>query len=104
MRSGLSVGMKNGVEVLDHWMARAFDWSLNEECFYYHECGRERPFIDAGKAVFQTEYTDDWRHRGLRTPERDRRPHLPGRRAVAYSRPWSRDGCRTPVNTLPALH
>ena len=63
----LSVGMKNGVEVLDRRMARAFDWSLNEECFYYHECGRERPFIDARKAVFQTEYVDDWRHRGLRS-------------------------------------
>ena len=63
----LSVGMKNGVEVLDRRMARAFDWSLNEECFYYHECGRERPFIDARKAVFQTEYVDDWGHRGLRS-------------------------------------
>ena len=48
-------------------MATAFDWSLNEECFYYHECARERPFIEAGKAVFQTEYLDDWRHRGLRS-------------------------------------
>ncbi len=64
----LSVGMKNGVEVLDQGMARAFDWSLNEECFYYHECGRERPFTDAGKAVFQTEYVDDWKHKGLRIP------------------------------------
>ena len=48
-------------------MARAFDWSLNEECSYYHECGWERPFTYAGKAVFQTEYADDWRHRGLRS-------------------------------------
>ena len=63
----LSVGMKNGVEVIDPRMATAFDWSLNEECFYYHECARERPFIEAGKAVFQTEYLDDWRHRGLRS-------------------------------------
>lgn len=61
---GLSVGMKNGVEVLDKRLAGVFDWSLNEECFYYHECGRERPFIEAGKAVFQTEYTEDWKHRG----------------------------------------
>ena len=62
---GLSVGMKNGVEVLGRRMARVFDWSLNEECFFYNECGRERPFIEAGKAVFQSEYTDDWKHRGL---------------------------------------
>jgi hypothetical protein len=59
--------MKNGVEVIDRRMARAFDWSLNEECFYYHECARERPFIEAGKAVFQAEYLEDWRHRGLRS-------------------------------------
>jgi len=32
------------------------------------ECDRERPFVDAGKAVFQAEYTDDWQRRGLRTP------------------------------------
>jgi hypothetical protein len=65
---GLSVGMKNGVEVLDGRLAKAFDWSLNEECFFYSECGREMPFIRAGKAVFQTEYTDDWRRRGRPSP------------------------------------
>ena len=67
-RRGLSVGMKNGVEVLDERLVKAFDWSLNEECFFYDECGREMPFIRAGKAVFQTEYTDDWRRRGRTTP------------------------------------
>ncbi|MDX6638472.1 MAG: hypothetical protein QOJ01_1983 [Solirubrobacterales bacterium] len=66
---GLSVGMKNGVEVLDRKLAGAFDWSLNEECFFYHECAREMPFIRAGKAVFQAEYTADWRRRGRRSPE-----------------------------------
>lgn len=66
-RLGLSVGMKNGLEVLTPRLAAAFDWSLNEECFYFHECGRERPFVAAGKAVFQTEYTDDWQRRGVRT-------------------------------------
>ncbi len=63
-RLGLSVGMKNGVEVLDKRLAHIFDWSLNEECVYYHECGREHPFIAAHKAVFQAEYIADWRHRG----------------------------------------
>ncbi|MEZ5074657.1 MAG: endo alpha-1,4 polygalactosaminidase [Solirubrobacterales bacterium] len=65
---GLSVGMKNGVEVIDRATVSAFDWSLNEECFYYRECGREMPFIEAGKAVFQAEYTDDWRRRGGAAP------------------------------------
>jgi hypothetical protein len=66
-KRGLSVGMKNGVEVIDKRMAKVFDWSLNEECVYFHECGRERPFIEAGKAVFQAEYTADWKHKGLST-------------------------------------
>jgi hypothetical protein len=66
--SGFSVGIKKGVEVLDGRLAKAFDWSLNEECFFYSECAREMPFIRAGKAVFQTEYTDDWRRRGRSTP------------------------------------
>ncbi len=66
--AGLSVGMKNGVEVVDDATVRAFDWALNEECFFYRECGRVQPFIAAGKAVFQTEYSDDWRRRGASTP------------------------------------
>ncbi len=60
--------MKNGVEVIDKRMAQAFDWSLNEECTYYHECGRERAFTEAGKAVFHAEYIEDWRHKGVATP------------------------------------
>jgi hypothetical protein len=55
-RRGLSVGMKNGIEVIDAEMVAAFDWALNEECFQYAECGRLMPFIHAGKAVFNTEY------------------------------------------------
>ncbi|MCC6793004.1 MAG: endo alpha-1,4 polygalactosaminidase [Thermomicrobiales bacterium] len=66
--AGLSVGMKNGVEVIDAATVRAFDWALNEECFFYRECGRVQPFIAAGKAVFQTEYTDDWRRRDATAP------------------------------------
>lgn len=58
-RRGLSVGMKNGVEVVDAQTVAAFDWALNEECFQYAECNRMMPFIHANKAVFQTEYTGD---------------------------------------------
>ena len=53
---GLSVGMKNGVEVVDADTVAAFDWALNEECFQYHECGAYNPFIASGKAVFNVEY------------------------------------------------
>jgi len=66
-RLGLSVGMKNGVEVIDADTVAAFDWALDEECFFFHECGRLGGFVDAGKAVFQTEYVADWRRRGLDT-------------------------------------
>lgn len=55
-RRGLSVGMKNGVEIINSQTVNAFDWALNEECFQYHECGRYAPFLKAGKAVFQVEY------------------------------------------------
>jgi hypothetical protein len=65
---GLSVGMKNGIEpaVTDAATVRAFDWNLNEECFFFEECATLRQFIDAGKAVFQTEYTSDWATRSSR--------------------------------------
>lgn len=56
-RRGLSVGMKNGVEVVDPQLVAAFDWALTEQCFEYRECTRFRPFVVAGKAVFQVEYT-----------------------------------------------
>jgi len=67
-RYGLSVGMKNGIEsaVTDAATVRAFDWDLNEECFFFRECGTLRRFIRAGKAVFQTEYTADWRSHSAR--------------------------------------
>lgn len=58
-RRGLSVGMKNGVEVVNPRTVAAFDWALNEECFQYTECDRMMPFIRANKAVFQVEYVGD---------------------------------------------
>ena len=66
-RLGLSVGMKNGIEVTDADTVAAFDWALNEECFFFHECGRLDAFGDAGKAVFQTEDVSDWTRRELHT-------------------------------------
>ena len=52
---GLSVGLKNDLDQIPQLVDR-FDWALNEECFKYSECGTLKPFIDAGKAVFQVEY------------------------------------------------
>lgn len=56
---GLSVGMKNGVEVIDRATVAAFDWALDEQCFQYTECKRLLPFIRAHKAVFEVEYVGD---------------------------------------------
>ncbi|MCW2976136.1 MAG: endo alpha,4 polygalactosaminidase [Actinomycetia bacterium] len=53
---GLSVGMKNGIEIIDPQLVHTFDWALNEECFQYSECGALRAFVRAGKPVFQVEY------------------------------------------------
>lgn len=54
---GLSVGLKNAVELVGELQAD-FDWALNEECLSYDECPAVQPFIDAGKAVFHAEYVD----------------------------------------------
>jgi hypothetical protein len=54
-RRGLLVGLKNDLEQIPE-LVSAFDWVLNEECFFYHECERLLPFIQAGKPVFVIEY------------------------------------------------
>ena len=54
---GLSIGLKNDngqvAELLDD-----FDWALSEDCDDQGWCADLLPFIAAGKAVLQTEYTD----------------------------------------------
>jgi hypothetical protein len=52
---GLSVGLKNDLDQVAS-LQPYFDWALNEQCFQYHECDRLRPFVRAGKAVFEAEY------------------------------------------------
>lgn len=54
---GLSVGLKNSVELVPQLITH-FDWSLNEECFMYDECDSLAPFVAAQKAVFHVEYVD----------------------------------------------
>lgn len=55
---GLSIGLKNDVDQAAQ-LVSYFDWSLNEECNKYSECSTEAPFVNAGKAVFNAEYSDD---------------------------------------------
>lgn len=52
---GLSIGLKNDLDQVED-LEPYFDWAINEQCFYYHECDLLLPFIEAGKAVFGVEY------------------------------------------------
>jgi hypothetical protein len=53
---GMSIGLKNDIDQVND-LVGAFDWALNEQCFQYNECSTLTPFIKAGKAVFQVEYS-----------------------------------------------
>ncbi|MDQ7018243.1 MAG: endo alpha-1,4 polygalactosaminidase [Robiginitomaculum sp.] len=54
---GLSIGLKNdNGQVAD--LLNDFDWALSEDCDAQNWCADLEPFIAAGKAVLQAEYTD----------------------------------------------
>lgn len=53
---GLSIGLKNDLLQVNDLLLY-FDWAINEQCFQYRECDHLLPFIQAGKAVFEIEYT-----------------------------------------------
>ena len=57
-RRGLSIGVKNDEEQVEDLLPY-FDWALTEDCFVGEWCEAMTPFIDAGKAVFAAEYTDE---------------------------------------------
>lgn len=55
---GLSIGLKNnGDQVAD--LLQYYDWALTENCFLDDFCAQFSPFIQAGKAVFDAEYTEN---------------------------------------------
>ncbi len=51
----MSVGLKNDVEQVPQ-LVEHFEFAVNESCARYDECAALKPFTDAGKAVFHTEY------------------------------------------------
>ena len=53
---GLSIGLKNDLEQVPQ-LVTSFDFALNEQCFEYNECNLLAPFTQAGKAVFEVEYS-----------------------------------------------
>ena len=54
---GLAVGLKNALALVPA-LVDAFDFAVNEQCHEYEECEVLRPFLDAGKPVFNAEYAD----------------------------------------------
>lgn len=54
---GLSFGLKNALNDIPALLSFV-DFAVNEECFAYRECEQLRPFIEAGKPVFNIEYAD----------------------------------------------
>ncbi len=54
-KRGLSIGLKNDLDQIED-LVEYFDWTLNEECFFFEECDLLLPFIEANKAVFGVEY------------------------------------------------
>ena len=54
-RRGLAVGLKNDLDQIPDLLP-FFDFAVNEQCFQYKESDALKPFIAAGKAVFEVEY------------------------------------------------
>lgn len=55
-KRGLTVGLKNGLEILAQ-VGAAVDWAINEQCVEFNECTAYRSFLAAGKPVFHVEYS-----------------------------------------------
>jgi hypothetical protein len=53
---GMSAGLKNDLDQVTQ-LVPSFDWALDEQCFQFQECDKLTPFIRAGKAVFEVEYS-----------------------------------------------
>ena len=53
---GLAVGLKNAVELVTQAVGLD-DFAIVEDCVKEGTCGGFRPFLDAGKAVFDAEYS-----------------------------------------------
>lgn len=53
---GLAIALKNDVDQIEA-LEPYFDFHINEECHAYDECDKVKPFLKAGKAVFNAEYS-----------------------------------------------
>ncbi len=56
-RRGLAIGLKNAADMVQDSLPH-FDFAIAEDCYVQGWCDQLIPFIQAGKAVFASEYTD----------------------------------------------
>ncbi|PYQ67957.1 MAG: endo alpha-1,4 polygalactosaminidase [Acidobacteria bacterium] len=56
-KRNLSIALKNAPLLVPD-LVNDFDWALTESCFNYGWCSMLNPFLSAGKAVFDIEYSD----------------------------------------------
>ncbi|RDL38734.1 uncharacterized protein BP5553_03074 [Venustampulla echinocandica] len=54
---GMAIGLKNAGDLVGATVD-FLQWEVNEQCVQYEECKSFRPFVDAGKPVFNIEYVD----------------------------------------------
>lgn len=54
-RRGMAIGLKNALSIIPRVLDKV-DFQVNEQCLQFGECDQVRPFIDAGKPVFEIEY------------------------------------------------
>jgi hypothetical protein len=52
---GMAVALKNDGRQVTQLIGQ-FDFAIVEQCFQYEECDYYKPFVQQGKAVFETEY------------------------------------------------
>jgi endo-alpha-1,4-polygalactosaminidase (GH114 family) len=56
-KRGLAIGIKNASDQVED-LVEHFDFAITEDAIYYGWAEKMKPFIDAGKPVFNAEYTD----------------------------------------------
>ncbi len=56
-RLGLEIGQKNLPELTPH-LVGVMDYAITESCYQDGWCGQMRPYLKAGKPVFDAEYND----------------------------------------------
>ncbi len=57
-RRGLAIGLKNDLSQVAE-LVEQYDFAVNEQCIEQQNCDLLRPFVTAGKAVFNIEYSGD---------------------------------------------